>query len=87
MCDERAHLILNMLRAIRAEQSAQREKLDEIINRLGVLEREVALKVPKAQTLNSPQRIERFNDVALGRDYEKLAAAGVSFSTIWLNSE
>jgi hypothetical protein len=31
-----------MLRAIRAEQSAQREKLDEIIVRLGRLEREVA---------------------------------------------
>jgi chromosome segregation ATPase len=40
--DERADLILNMLRAIRAEQSAQREKLDEIISRLGALEREVA---------------------------------------------
>jgi predicted nuclease with TOPRIM domain len=40
--DERADLILNMLRAIRAEQSAQREKLDEIIVRLGRLEREVA---------------------------------------------
>jgi hypothetical protein len=43
MSGERADLILNMLRAICAEQSAQREKLDEIINRLGVLEREVAL--------------------------------------------
>ena len=42
MSDERADLILNMLRAIRAEQSAQREKLDEIISRLGALEREVA---------------------------------------------
>jgi predicted nuclease with TOPRIM domain len=40
--DERTDLILNMLRAIRAEQSAQREKLDEIIVRLGRLEREVA---------------------------------------------
>ena len=39
---ERADLILNMLRAIRAEQAAQREKLDEIIVRLGRLEREVA---------------------------------------------
>ena len=29
--DERTDLILNMLRAIRAEQAAQREKLDEII--------------------------------------------------------
>jgi septal ring factor EnvC (AmiA/AmiB activator) len=42
MSDEGADLILNMLRAIRADQAAQREKLDEIINRLGVLEREVA---------------------------------------------
>jgi hypothetical protein len=42
MSDDRADLILNMLRAIRAEQSAQREKLDEIINRLGALERGVA---------------------------------------------
>jgi predicted nuclease with TOPRIM domain len=42
MSDERADLILNMLRAIRAEQSAQREKLDEIISRLGRLEHEVA---------------------------------------------
>jgi hypothetical protein len=31
-----------MLRAIRAEQAAQREKLDEIISRIGALEREVA---------------------------------------------
>jgi predicted nuclease with TOPRIM domain len=42
MSDERTDLILNMLRAIRAEQAAQREKLDEIIVRLGRLEREVA---------------------------------------------
>ncbi len=42
MSDERADLILNLLRAIRAEQAAQREKLDEIIVRLGRLEREVA---------------------------------------------
>jgi predicted nuclease with TOPRIM domain len=40
--DERTELILNMLRAIHAEQSAHREKLDEIIVRLGRLEREVA---------------------------------------------
>jgi predicted nuclease with TOPRIM domain len=40
--DDRTDLILNMLRAIRAEQSAQREKLDEIIVRLGRLERDVA---------------------------------------------
>ena len=42
MSDERADLILNMLRSIRAEQAAQREKLDEIISRIGALEREVA---------------------------------------------
>ena len=42
MSDEQTDLILNMLRAIRAEQSAQREKLDEIISRIGALEREVA---------------------------------------------
>ena len=42
MTDERSDLILTMLRAIRAEQAAQREKLDEIISRLGRLEREVA---------------------------------------------
>ena len=42
MSGERADLILNMLRAIRAEQAAQREKLDEIIVRLGRLEREGA---------------------------------------------
>jgi hypothetical protein len=33
MSDERTDLILSMLRAIRAEQAAQREKLDEIISR------------------------------------------------------
>ena len=42
MSEERADLILSMLRAIHAEQAAQREKLDEIIVRLGRLEREVA---------------------------------------------
>ena len=42
MSDERADLILNMLRGIRAEQATQREKLDEIIGRLGALEREIA---------------------------------------------
>lgn len=42
MSEERVDLILTMLRAIRAEQTAQREKLDEIVNRLGALEREVA---------------------------------------------
>jgi hypothetical protein len=36
MSDDRA--ALNMLRAIRSEQAAQREKLDEIIGRLGTLE-------------------------------------------------
>jgi archaellum component FlaC len=42
MGDERIDPILNMLRAIRVEQAAQREKLDEIISRIGALEREVA---------------------------------------------
>jgi DNA anti-recombination protein RmuC len=42
MGQERADLVLNMLRAIRTEQAAQREKLDEIISRIGALEREVA---------------------------------------------
>jgi chromosome segregation ATPase len=42
MSDERTDLILGMLRAIRAEQAAHREKLDEIISRIGALEREVA---------------------------------------------
>ena len=42
MSDGRSDLILTLLRAIRAEQAAQREKLDEIIGRLGRLEREVA---------------------------------------------
>ena len=42
MSDERGDLILNLFRAIRAEQTAQREKLDEIIGRIGALEREVA---------------------------------------------
>jgi predicted nuclease with TOPRIM domain len=42
MSDERADLMLSLLQAIRAEQAAQREKLDEIIVRIGRLEREVA---------------------------------------------
>ena len=42
MSDARTDLIMNMLRAIHAGQAAQREKLDEIISRLGRLEREVA---------------------------------------------
>jgi chromosome segregation ATPase len=42
MGDERTDPILSMLRAIRAEQAAQREKLDEIISRIGAVEREVA---------------------------------------------
>jgi polyhydroxyalkanoate synthesis regulator phasin len=42
MSGERSDLILSILRAIGAEQVAQREKLDEIISRIGALEREVA---------------------------------------------
>ena len=40
MSDEPADLILNMLRAIRAEQAAQREKLDR---RVGRIERRLEL--------------------------------------------
>ena len=50
MSDERADLILDMLQAIRADQAAQLEKLDEIITRIGALEREVAaLSLPIAE--------------------------------------
>jgi hypothetical protein len=42
MSEERTDLNLNMLRAIRTEQAAQREKLDDIITGPGRLEREVA---------------------------------------------
>jgi hypothetical protein len=37
MSDERVDLVLSMLRAISTEQSTQREKLEEIIVRLGGL--------------------------------------------------
>ena len=42
MSEQPDNLVLTMLRAIREEQAAQREKLDEIISRIGTLEREVA---------------------------------------------
>ena len=42
MSDERADLILNMLRAIRSKQDEHDRKLDEIITRLGALERDFA---------------------------------------------
>jgi len=38
--DERADLILNMLRAIRAKQEEHDRKFDEVITRLGALERD-----------------------------------------------
>lgn len=62
MSDDRADLILNMLRAIRADQAAQREKLDEIINRLGALEREVAslsLRIAEIRVDNLDRRVGR----------------------------
>ena len=40
MSDERADLILNMLRAIRAKQEEHDRKFDEVITRLGALERD-----------------------------------------------
>jgi hypothetical protein len=42
MSDERADLILNMLRAIRATQDEHGRKLDEVITRLSALERDFA---------------------------------------------
>jgi hypothetical protein len=42
MSDERADLVLNMLRAIRATQDEHGRKLDEVITRLSALERDVA---------------------------------------------
>jgi tetrahydromethanopterin S-methyltransferase subunit G len=40
--DERADLMLNMLRAIRAKQDEHDHKFDEVITRLSALERDVA---------------------------------------------
>jgi hypothetical protein len=42
MSDERADLVLNMLRAIRATQDEHGRKLDEVITRLSALERDFA---------------------------------------------
>ncbi len=42
MSDERADLILNMLRGIRADISTMRERQEELILRVSRLEREVA---------------------------------------------
>jgi hypothetical protein len=42
MSDERADLILNMLRAIRSKQDEHDRKFDEVITRLGALERDFA---------------------------------------------
>jgi archaellum component FlaC len=40
--DERSDLILNMLRAIRAKQDEHDRKFDEVITRLGTVERDFA---------------------------------------------
>jgi hypothetical protein len=40
--DERADLMLNILRAIRAKQDEHDRKFDEVITRLGSLERDFA---------------------------------------------
>jgi septal ring factor EnvC (AmiA/AmiB activator) len=82
MSDERADLILNMLRAIRAEQSAQREKLDEIISRLGALEREVAsltLRIAemKVDFANLSVRLDNL-DRRVGRMEQRLELIEVS---------
>ena len=42
MSDERADLILNTLRAIRGKQDQHDQKFDEVITRLGALERDFA---------------------------------------------
>ena len=42
MSDERADLVLNTLRAIRATQDEHGRKLDEVITRLSALERDFA---------------------------------------------
>lgn len=42
MSDEIADLILNMLRAIRSKQDEHDRKFDEVITRLGALERDFA---------------------------------------------
>jgi septal ring factor EnvC (AmiA/AmiB activator) len=81
MSDERADLILSMLRAIRAEQTSQREKLDEIIHRLGALEREVAslnLRIAeiKADFANLSVRLDNL-DRRVGRIELRLELAEV----------
>ena len=42
MSDERAHLVLNMLRAIRTTQDEHGRKLDEVITQLNALDRDFA---------------------------------------------
>ena len=64
MSDERADLILNMLRAIRTTQCEHGRKLDEVITRLSALERDLAaMKVDYAGVQvrfdNMDRRIER----------------------------
>jgi hypothetical protein len=58
--DERADLILNMLRAIRATQDEHGRKLDEVITRLGSLERDFAvMKMDFAGMHLRPDNINR----------------------------
>ena len=81
MSDGRVDLIVSMLRAIRAEQSAQREKLDEIISRIGALEREVATLTlrfaeMKVDFANLSVRIDNL-DHRLRRVEQRLELVGV----------
>jgi archaellum component FlaC len=62
--DERADLILNMLREIRAKQDQHDRKLDELVTRMGSLERDFAgMKMDFAgmhlRLDNMDRRIER----------------------------
>jgi hypothetical protein len=60
MSDERADLSLNLLRAIRATQDGHSRKLDEVITRLGALERAFAgMKVDFAGMHVRPDNISR----------------------------
>ncbi len=85
MSDERADLILNMLRGIRAEQATQREKLDEIIGRLGAVEREVAslnLRIAemKVDLANLSLRLDHL-DRRVGRIEQRLELVEIPTST------
>jgi len=85
MGDQRTDPILSMLRAIRAEQAAQREKLDEIISRIGALEREVATLTlrfaeMKVDFANLSVRIDNL-DHRVGRIEQRLELIEVPTST------